>query len=100
MDGPYSIYWAFCHTNQSKSDLIDHILSLGDIWSTSNFKLGRSNINTLTKSSLYTNEVMDAAVRCMLDTVERFNQRVPPRPLNYNNANVKVNYLICDITVD
>ncbi len=64
--------------------------SSGDIWSTSNFKLNRSNINTLTKSSLYTNEVMDAAVRCMLDTVQRFTEKLPPRPLNYNNVNVKV----------
>ena len=40
---------------------------------------------------------MDAAVRCMLDTVERFNQKVPSRSLNYDNANVKVNVFICDI---
>ena len=39
---------------------------------------------------------MDAAVRCMLDTVQRFNEKLPPRPLNYNNANVKVSLLVCN----
>jgi putative two-component system hydrogenase maturation factor HypX/HoxX len=68
--------------------------SLGDIWSASNFKLSRSNINTLTKSSLYTNEVTDAAVRCMLDTVQRFNQKLSPRPLNYNNSSLKVSFSV------
>ena len=66
----------------------------GDIWSTSNFQINRANINTLTKSSLYTNEVMDAAVKCMLDTVQRFNQKLAPRPLDYSNSNVKVGFTL------
>ena len=62
----------------------------GDIWSTSNFQINRANVNTLTKSSLYTNEVTEAALRCTLDTTDRFQKRLSPRPLDYSNINVKV----------
>ena len=62
----------------------------GDIWSTSNFQIHRANVNTLTKSSLYTNEVTEAALRCTLDTIDRFQKRLSPRPLDYSNINVKV----------
>ena len=38
-------------------------MDAGDIWSSKNFPVRRRDINTLTKSSLYVNEVTQTAVK-------------------------------------
>lgn len=63
-------------------------MDAGDIWSTKNFKIDRPNINTLTKSSLYSNEVTSAAVQNCLQALENFIENVKPRPLDYSQPQV------------
>ena len=106
--GKHSLDWAL-HQNSSQwgvtvlepSDEMD----AGDIWSTKRFKVQRDDLDTLTKSSLYANEVTDAATSAVLEAVENFTLGVNPRPLDYSNPVVKgescltvisVIYQICD----
>ncbi|KAK3734050.1 hypothetical protein QZH41_004817 [Actinostola sp. cb2023] len=64
-------------------------MDAGDIWSTMDFSIDRLNINTLTKSSLYSNEVTDAAVHNCLQAVDNFINGVKPRPLDYSQSHVR-----------
>ena len=90
--GKHSLDWAL-HQNSSQwgvtvlepSDEMD----AGDIWSTKRFKVQRDDLDTLTKSSLYANEVTDAATSAVLEAVENFTLGVNPRPLDYSNPVVK-----------
>ena len=64
-------------------------MDAGDIWSTKTFPIRRRNINTLTKSSLYVNEVTQTAVKAVLEAVENFTEGRAPRPLDYDNPRVR-----------
>ena len=64
-------------------------MDAGDIWATSNFQIDRGNHNSLTKSSLYANEVTQAAVVSILQAVENYQEGVPPKPLDISDPNVK-----------
>lgn len=64
-------------------------MDAGDVWATTNFQIKRDNRNTATKSSLYANEVTQAAVSSILQAVENYQDGVPPRPLDFSNPNVK-----------
>lgn len=64
-------------------------MDAGDIWSTKNFPVRRRNINTLTKSSLYVNEVTQAAVKAVLEAIDNSSEGRAPRPLDYNNPHVR-----------
>ena len=60
-------------------------MDAGDIWSTKTFPVRRPNVNTLTKSSLYVNEVTQTAVKATLEAITNLLSGQTPRPLNYNN---------------
>lgn len=64
-------------------------MDAGDIWSTKNFPVKRPDINTLTKSSLYVNEVTQTAVKAVLEAIENILEGRAPRPLDYNNPHVR-----------
>ena len=64
-------------------------MDAGDIWSTKNFQIRRRNINTLTKSSLYVNEVTQAAVEAVLEAIENLSEGTSPRPLDYSSPHVR-----------
>ena len=61
----------------------------GHIWSSKNFPVRRRDINTLTKSSLYVNEVTQAAVKAVLEAIDNLSDGTAPRPLDYNNPHVR-----------
>lgn len=61
----------------------------GDIWSSKNFPVRRQDINTLTKSSLYVNEVTQTAVKAVLEAIDNLLDGTAPRPLDYNNPHVR-----------
>ena len=64
-------------------------IDAGDIWSTKTFPVRRPNINTLTKSSLYVNEVTQTAVKAVLEAIDNLLEGQAPRPLNYSNPQVR-----------
>ena len=64
-------------------------MDAGDIWSTKTFPIRRRNINTLTKSSLYVNEVTQAAVKAVLEAIDNYSEGIEPRPLDYSNPHVR-----------
>ena len=64
-------------------------MDAGDIWSTKTFPVRRPNVNTLTKSSLYVNEVTQTAVKATLEAITNLLSGQTPRPLNYNNPQVR-----------
>ena len=63
----------------------DDEMDAGDIYATSTFKITRQP----TKSSLYMNEITEAAVKTVLEAVDSHIQGNPPRPLCYESPNVK-----------
>lgn len=64
-------------------------MDAGDIWSTNNFLIQRRYGAALTKSSLYRFECIHAAVKGIHQALENYTKQIPPRPLDYSNANVK-----------
>ena len=60
-------------------------MDAGDIWATATFKMRHG-----TKSSLYTVEVTEAAVKVILQALERFQDAsFKPEPLDYSNPSVR-----------
>lgn len=64
-------------------------MDAGDIWATKTFPIFRHNKSSLTKSSLYSNEVTEAAVDASIEAVNSFLLKVAPRPLDYADSMVK-----------
>jgi len=67
----------------------DEEMDAGDIWDTRNFEINRGNINTVTKSSIYQNEVTECAVQGVLEALRKFQNGISPKPLNYDDPRVK-----------
>ena len=90
--GMSSIDWALYDKEDEwgVSVLQAHLeMDAGDIWSTKNFAVKRRDINTLTKSSLYVNEVTQTAVKAVLEAIDNLLKGIAPRPLDYNNLQVR-----------
>jgi len=64
-------------------------MDAGDIYSSVNFNTARDDMNTLTKSSIYKNEVIHAAVEGLKKAIFMIRDGIKPEPLNYNNKDVK-----------
>jgi putative two-component system hydrogenase maturation factor HypX/HoxX len=64
-------------------------MDAGDIYSSINFTTERDDKNTLTKSSMYKNECIAAAVEGLNRAIQMIINKEKPEPLNYNNADVK-----------
>ena len=56
-------------------------MDAGDIWSTKNFSIERSDPVTLTKSSLYRHECVTAAMQCIHEAVNKFIDGIRPKKL-------------------
>jgi putative two-component system protein, hydrogenase maturation factor HypX/HoxX len=86
--GPSSLDWAIL--NEEKEWGVTTIQAIaeidaGDIWSSVTFKMRQAS-----KSSLYRNEVTQAAIKAILQTVERFESKTfIPTTLDYNQEDVK-----------
>lgn len=86
--GPSSLDWAILN------DLDEWGVTLleangekdgGDIWSSLNFKMRKGS-----KSDLYRHEVADTAIKCIMETLEKFkNKEFLPEQLDYSNEDVK-----------
>jgi len=90
--GMSAIDWALKEQSETWGVTVmqaDQEMDAGNIWSTMDFSIDRPNINTLTKSSLYSNEVTDAAVHNCLQAVDNFINGVKPRPLDYSQSHVR-----------
>jgi putative two-component system protein, hydrogenase maturation factor HypX/HoxX len=87
--GPSSLDWAIVTGQTTWGVTVLQAaaeMDAGAIWASHNFGLsGRS----IAKSSLYRGHVTDAAVRGVLEAVEKFQSRqFRPEPLDYNRADV------------
>jgi putative two-component system protein, hydrogenase maturation factor HypX/HoxX len=84
--GPSSLDWAILDgTSEWGVTLLQAVAEMdaGDVWSAHSFP-----VRLASKSSLYRNEVLEAAMRCLAETVERFGcgaftptPLTPPTPL-------------------
>ena len=86
--GMSSIDWALQEDTKEWGATVlqaDDEMDAGDIYATSTFKITRQP----TKSSFYMNEITEAAVKTVLEAVNNHIQGITPRPLCYENPNVK-----------
>lgn len=86
--GPSSLDWAILNGAQTwgvTALQADREMDAGDIWSSVNFKM-----RPVSKSCLYRNEVAQAAVQAILQTVERVSVgKFVPEPLDYSREDVQ-----------
>eukprot|EP00743_Colponemidia_sp_Colp-15_P001757 GILK01001918.1.p1 GENE.GILK01001918.1~~GILK01001918.1.p1 ORF type:complete len:957 (-),score=216.57 GILK01001918.1:325-3051(-) len=64
-------------------------MDAGDIWSSKNFPLQREHAETLTKSSVYKNEAVSAAMSAIRESIHKFQNKIPAEPLDYTKPDVK-----------
>ncbi|MFJ7915693.1 MULTISPECIES: hydrogenase maturation protein [unclassified Lysinibacillus] len=89
--GPSSIDWAIMGQEREWGVTLlqaEQEMDAGDIWSTNNYSM-----REVSKSTLYRHEATHAAVKGLLDLLEKFKAYQKgeyfPEPLDYNNSNVK-----------
>lgn len=86
--GPSSLDWAILNKEAEWGVTLlqaNEKLDAGDIWSSHNFKMKPTS-----KSYLYRHELADAAIKCLLETVERFkSKKFTPLKLDYSQKDVK-----------
>ncbi|MEB2282183.1 hydrogenase maturation protein [Lysinibacillus xylanilyticus] len=89
--GPSSIDWAIMGQEKEWGVTLlqaEQEMDAGDIWSTNNYSM-----REVSKSTLYRHEATHAAVKGLLDLLEKFKayqkEEYFPEPLDYNNSNVK-----------
>ncbi|CAH2213124.1 hydrogenase maturation protein [Tepidibacter aestuarii] len=86
--GPSSLDWAILNeetewgvTLLQANDKLDG----GDIWASHNFTM-----NSVSKSYLYRHEVTEAAIKCLLETISKYESgEFVPEKLNYNQNDIK-----------
>lgn len=85
--GPSSLDWAISNGEGEWGVTLlqaDAEMDAGDIWSSVNFPMREGS-----KSSLYRNEVTQAAIAALVETLDRFARNVAPEPLDYSHPDVK-----------
>ncbi|MCQ6275522.1 hydrogenase maturation protein [Bacillus sp. V3B] len=86
--GPYSLDWAIMNNEEEWGVTLlqaNHEMDAGDIWSTKTFK-----VRNISKSHLYRHEVTQAAMKCLLETITKFeSESFVPEPLDYLKSDVK-----------
>jgi len=86
--GPSALDWAILNRERDWGVTVlqaNAEMDAGDIWATSNFPMREAS-----KSSLYRNEVTEAATHAVLRAVERFEDgSFRPRPLDYSRDEVR-----------
>ncbi|MCW8883924.1 MAG: hydrogenase maturation protein, partial [Motiliproteus sp.] len=86
--GPSSVDWAIMR-NESQWGVTclqaDAEMDAGDIWSSVEFPMRKAS-----KSSLYRNEITEAALKGVLETIAKVESgSAQPQPLDYSDQNVK-----------
>ncbi|MDD1649721.1 MAG: hydrogenase maturation protein [Methylococcaceae bacterium] len=86
--GPSSLDWAIMNSEKewgvTALQAVEE-MDAGDIWATATFKMRPGS-----KASIYRREVTHAAIRTILETVERIESRdFVPEPLDYANPDVR-----------
>ncbi len=86
--GPSSLDWAITQNVETWGVTALEAaeeMDAGNIWATANFPMRQSS-----KASIYRQEVTEAAVKVILETVEKFEQGdFVPEPLDYSKEDVK-----------
>ena len=86
--GPSSLDWAILNGEEEwgvTALQAAEEMDAGDIWATATFKMRQAS-----KASIYRREVTRAAIRAMLETVERIESRTfAPEPLDYSKPDVR-----------
>ncbi len=86
--GPSSLDWAILHGEQDWGVTVlqaEALMDGGDIWASRGFPMRGAR-----KSSLYRNEVTEAATAAVLEAVEKFGQGgFVPKPLDYARPDVR-----------
>ena len=86
--GPSALDWALLEGRSEWGVTVlqaNEIMDGGDIWASETFAMREGS-----KASLYRRETSDAAVRAVINAVERFQRGdYQPRPLNYNDEDVQ-----------
>ena len=86
--GMFSIDWALHNGAKEWGVTVlqaDDEMDAGDISGTDTFHITRE----ATKSSLYMSEITEAAVKSVLDAIDKYRLQIPPQPLRYDDPNVK-----------
>ncbi|NOU43852.1 MAG: hydrogenase maturation protein, partial [Methyloglobulus sp.] len=86
--GPSSLDWAIMNGAQEWGVTVLQAaeeMDAGDIWATETFKMRQAS-----KASIYRREVTKAAIKAMLQAVERFEAKTfTPEPLDYSKPDVR-----------
>ncbi|HEX6829539.1 MAG TPA: formyltransferase family protein, partial [Burkholderiales bacterium] len=86
--GPSALDWAILNGETEWGVTVlqaNAVMDGGDIWASATFPMREAR-----KSSLYRNEVTEAAARCVLAAVERFERGgYTPEPLDYSKPGVR-----------
>lgn len=86
--GPSSLDWAILNEEEKWGVTLlqaNENLDAGDIWASQNFTM-----KAVSKSYLYRHEVSDAAIKCLLEAIEKFESKnFIPEKLDYNYKDVK-----------
>lgn len=86
--GPSSLDWAILNDEKEWGVTLlqaNGALDGGDIWATCNFKMEDKS-----KSYIYRHQTADAAMKCLLETLEKFQSKdFVPRKLDYNASTIK-----------
>jgi putative two-component system hydrogenase maturation factor HypX/HoxX len=86
--GPSALDWAILRGEAEWGVTVlqaNAVMDGGDIWASESFPMREA-----AKSSLYRNEVAEAAARCVLAAVDRFQRGgFAPQPLDYSNPGVR-----------
>ncbi|HEY5970395.1 MAG TPA: hydrogenase maturation protein [Pseudoxanthomonas sp.] len=85
--GPSSLDWAILEQERAWGVTVLQAaveMDAGDIWASAGFAMRQVG-----KSQLYRHEVSDAAIRALLQAVERFETGFRPQPLDYSQAGVR-----------
>jgi putative two-component system hydrogenase maturation factor HypX/HoxX len=87
--GPSSLDWAIMNSEESWGVTILQAAAefdMGPVWAAREFSLG----GLQSKSSVYHNEVTEAAVACVLEAVAKFESRqFQPEALDYSNPGIR-----------
>ena len=86
--GPSSLDWAILNEEEEWGVTLlqaNKSLDAGDIWESQNFKM-----KAVSKSYLYRHEVSDATIKCLLESIKKFeSKKFIPEKLDYNHKDVK-----------
>ncbi|CAF4095655.1 unnamed protein product [Adineta steineri] len=90
--GIHSLDWALLEEQKEWGVTImeaDKEMDAGPIYATQNFSLANLPLSQLTKSKVYRNQVIPAALQSINRAVRNFIEQIEPTPLDYSNPTVR-----------